>query len=144
MPALSLASSKRMTGSCAALVAGAAAAVELATGTVCAVGAVCAAAMDTAPNNRRKRTNILFASRRFLLRCFCLRRAGQIDRRSGAQQHGRHAILRRALRSHMAAHADALFAAADPEPSVFLPHHRALAIQQRKTNRLVCGSLHKK
>src|SRR5271157_6158673 len=107
-------------------------------------GAVCAAAMETAPNKRRKRIIISVASRRSVLRLARYNHAGKIDGRSRAQQHGRHTILRRALRSRVAAHAVALLAAPNPEPSVLLTQNSAFFVEQSEANRLVCRSLHKK
>ena len=76
--------------------------------------------------------------------CTLLASPVKIDRRSRAHQHRRHAILRRALRSRVAANANALLAAPDPEPSMLLPNHRALRIQQRKPDRFVSGVFTKK
>ena len=53
-------------------------------------------------------------------------------------------IFRRALRPGVAADADALFAAANPEPAVLLAHHRALFVEQsRKRMGLSAGTLTK-
>src|SRR5271166_4809062 len=141
MPALSLASSKRMTGAADGAFAALARCAPEAAGIV---AAVCAAATLTAPSKSRKRSCILSAPWRFSRRCYCLCRARQINRRRRAQQYVRHAILRCALRSRVAAHADALLAPPYPEPSALLPQHRALFIQQRKPNRLVRRNLDEK
>ena len=67
-------------------------------------------------------------------RCSGAGRASQIHRRRRAQQHLRHAILRRVLRPGVAPHANPLLAAPDPEPPMLLPQHAPFA--SSSTNRI--------
>jgi hypothetical protein len=76
------------------------------------------------------------------MRLACNFLAREINRRGGAHQYGRYAILRRALRSRVTTYADALLAAAKPEPSALLAQNGALFIEQRKTDGLVGGGAH--
>ena len=113
-----------------------------------AAAAACAVRKHWAQARARKKSNrntsfISIASRRCGLRLGNGLGAGQIYGNGGLHQNGRHAILRRALGPRVAAGADALLAAANPEPAMLLPHDRALCIEQCKANRPVGWCLHK-
>src|SRR6516165_10249458 len=126
IPALSLASSKRIVDFAVTL-AGAAVPVV-------ALGLpVCAAAKHPTSNHKRSaRRNILIAPPRQLLRS-----TRQINRCRGTQQHLRNAVLRRALRPCVATDAIALLALTNPEPALLLPLNLAFCVQQGEANRAI-------
>src|SRR6266700_3911815 len=59
---------------------------------------------------------------RGLPRSICLIGAGEIDRGGGTQQHRGHIVFGGMFRAHVTANADALLAAANPKPAVFLAY----------------------
>src|SRR5215831_3935754 len=131
IPALSLASSKRMAdlaAACASLPAGA------------GEGAVCAAASEpTNSQKRRERRSISVASLVHLRRG-----SGEIYGRGSAQQNLGNSIFGRAFGAGVASHAIALLARTNPEPAVLLAEDFALRVEKHKSNGAIGRRLHEK
>src|SRR5436305_10227836 len=58
------------------------------------------------------------------------RRAGEVGGSGGAKQHRGNIVFRGAFRAGVAADADALLTAPDPEPAVLLTQSRALLVDE--------------